>query len=181
MDLSRVLLVLLYMAASEVQDIQTRPIDFVCNDQARRSMNTVKEMQSAMGACDGSSLLHSAIPLPCVRINMGVWRRKSLQEKKGQVLAALKTLAEGLQRVGAQNYSGCQAKLLERLEHSVDNHLRIVTKLEVPQDEGETQDPTCPSQDTLYLKDVLTQYYNLLKGMLELFVHELKGRCQEET
>ena len=46
--LQGVLLLLLYVAASEVQNIRARPIDFVCDFQARRSMNKVEEMESAM-------------------------------------------------------------------------------------------------------------------------------------
>ncbi|KAJ8367848.1 hypothetical protein SKAU_G00078760 [Synaphobranchus kaupii] len=131
MDLNRVLLLLLYMSASKVQDVQTRPNDFVCDLQARRSMNKVEEMKSAMGECEGSSLLPSAIPLPCVKVNMGAWGKKSLQEKRAQVLAALKTLAEGLQRVRAKIQNGCQSTLLERLEHSVTNYRHIVERLEI--------------------------------------------------
>ncbi|XP_064158773.1 thrombopoietin-like isoform X1 [Anguilla rostrata] len=181
MDLNRALLLLLYMAASEVQDIQTRPIDFVCDYQARRSMNKVEEIKSAMGECDGSDLLPSAIPLPCVGINMGAWRKKSLQQKRGQVLAALKVLTEGLKMVRAKTQNGCQSTLLERLEHSVTNYLHIVMNLDILQDKGEGQDFACQSRNTLNLDQVLMQYNKLLSGMLEMFMLELKDMCQGET
>ena len=36
------------MVASEVWDAKTKPIDFVCNRAARRAMNIVAEMRSAL-------------------------------------------------------------------------------------------------------------------------------------
>lgn len=36
------------MVASEVWDAETKPINFVCNRDARRAMNVVTEMESAL-------------------------------------------------------------------------------------------------------------------------------------
>lgn len=41
-------LLLLCMIASEVWDAETKPIEFVCNKGARRAMNIVAEMKSAL-------------------------------------------------------------------------------------------------------------------------------------
>lgn len=41
-------LLLLCMVASEVWDAETKPIDFVCNRAARRAMNVVAELESAL-------------------------------------------------------------------------------------------------------------------------------------
>lgn len=41
-------LLLLCMVASEVWDAETKPIEFVCNKGARRAMNIVAEMESAL-------------------------------------------------------------------------------------------------------------------------------------
>ncbi|KAJ8410678.1 hypothetical protein AAFF_G00186350 [Aldrovandia affinis] len=177
MDLCRVLLLLLCMAAYEVRDVQTRPIDFVCDYQTRRGLNKVEEIKAAMGECHGSSLLPSSIQLPCVGINMETWGKTSLQEKRGQVWAALKALAEGLQRVRAQSQHGCQSTVLEQLEHSVTNYLHIVMHLE-DMGKGEGLDLACQGRHTQHLDQVLKQYNLLLVGKLEYFVLELTDRCQ---
>ncbi|KAJ8378095.1 hypothetical protein AAFF_G00248090 [Aldrovandia affinis] len=94
MALSRVLLLLLCLAASDVRDTQARPIDFVCDYQARRRMNTVKELEAAMRECSGSALLPSPVLLPCVMIHKASWDKKSMQEKRGDIVAALVTVGE---------------------------------------------------------------------------------------
>ncbi|KAG7470990.1 hypothetical protein MATL_G00119780 [Megalops atlanticus] len=176
----QVLLLLLCMAASEVRGVQARPIDFVCDDQTRRDMNNVKELEAAMGECSGSSILPATIHLPCVRIHKATWDKKSLQEKKGQIQMTLKTLGEGLQRARAQAPPGCQVSLLERIEHSVTNYLHIVTHLEISGKE-EGLDLTCHTQNTQDLGQVLLQYGRLLRGKLEWFVLELRDRCQGDS
>ncbi|KAG9348179.1 hypothetical protein JZ751_001914, partial [Albula glossodonta] len=108
-----VLLLLLCMAASEVRDVQTRPVDFVCDNQTRRGLNRVAEIKSAMST------------------------------------------------------------LLERLQHSVTNYMLIVANLEI-QGKGGGLHSTCHGRKTQHLDQVLMQYNKLLRGMLELFVMELR-------
>ncbi|XP_036410827.1 thrombopoietin [Megalops cyprinoides] len=178
MDL-RLLLLVFCMVASEVPDIQTRPIDFVCDDHARRDMNMVKELEAAMNDCSGSALLPSSIQLPCVKINKASWEKKSMQEKRGDILAALGTLAQGVRVTRMLTTPGCQFSLLERLEHSITNYLHIVTHLELT---GEAESPvtSCPSQVTQNLGQVLRHFSWLLTGKLEWLIAELKTQCQTE-
>ncbi|KAI1893859.1 hypothetical protein AGOR_G00128000 [Albula goreensis] len=179
-EMGGVLLLLLCMAASEVRDVQTRPIDFVCDNQTRRGLNRVEEIKSAMGECEGSGLLPSAMELPCVGFNMEAWGKNSPQEKRGLVHTALKTLAEGFKKVRAQTQNGCQSTLLERLQHSVTNYMLIVANLEIQGKDGGLHS-TCHGRKTQHLDQVLMQYNKLLRGMLELFVLELRDRCQGES
>ncbi|KAI3374945.1 hypothetical protein L3Q82_021469, partial [Scortum barcoo] len=98
MALSRLLL--LCMVAFKVWDAETKPIDFVCNKGARRAMNIVVEMESA---------LH--------------------QEKRGDIVASLRLLIEGVKVVRALSQPGCAALPLQRLENNVNNYLLILTRL----------------------------------------------------
>ncbi|XP_035277507.1 thrombopoietin isoform X2 [Anguilla anguilla] len=90
------LLLLLSMAASDIPGVQARPIDFVCDGHARRDLNTVKELESGMGECSGSALLPLPITLPCMKTHKASWDRKSVQQKRGDIVAALRALAQGV-------------------------------------------------------------------------------------
>lgn len=39
---------LIFLAAGEVGNIQAGPVDFVCDDHARRDMNALKKLEAAM-------------------------------------------------------------------------------------------------------------------------------------
>ena len=49
------------------------------------------------------------------------------------------------------------------------------------QDKSEGLDSACQGRNTLHLDLVLKQYNKLLTGMLELFMQELKDRCQGKS
>ncbi|KAJ8357834.1 hypothetical protein SKAU_G00206280 [Synaphobranchus kaupii] len=173
------LLLLLCMASSEVGDIQARPIDFVCDDHARRDMNTVKELESVMRGCSGSALLPSPITLPCMKTHKASWDMKSMQQKRGDIVAALRTLAQAVGGVRSVLLSECHASLLQRLERSVTNYLHILTHLELT-GEADSSVTACLTQSTQNLGHVLLNFSRLLTGKLEWFVAELSPRCQVE-
>ncbi|XP_061098732.1 thrombopoietin [Conger conger] len=174
------LLLLLYTAASRVPGMQARPIDFVCDDQARRDMNTVQELEASMGECHGSALLPSPITLPCVKTHKASWDMKSKQEKRGDIVAALRTLSQGVKEVRLSPLSECQAPLLEKLERSVTNYLHIVTHLELT-GEGNRSVTACPSQPSQNLSLVLWNFSRLLTGKLEWLAAELTSQCKQAT
>ncbi|XP_067461975.1 thrombopoietin isoform X3 [Thunnus thynnus] len=129
MALSRLLL--LCMVASEVWDAETKPIDFVCNRVARRALNVVAEMQSALKDCNGSMTLSTPVQLPCTELHVASWENKSHQEKRGDIGASLRLLVEGVKVVRALSQAGCGAVLLQRLEHNINNYLLILTHLQL--------------------------------------------------
>ncbi|KAJ8271153.1 hypothetical protein GJAV_G00123350 [Gymnothorax javanicus] len=174
------LLLLLCMAASEVFDIQARPIDFVCDDNARRDMNTVKELELIMGECNGSAHLPSTVTLPCAKTHKASWDRKSMQQKRGDIVTALRMLAEGVRAVrSSASLPECQSSLLERLERSITNYLHILARLEL-QGEAEGSVTACPSQPTQDLGLVLWNLSCLLTGKLEWLVAEMRSQCHAE-
>ncbi|KAM9428690.1 uncharacterized protein ACWYII_019627 isoform 4-T5 [Salvelinus alpinus] len=129
MALSRLLL--LCMVASAVWNAETRPIDFVCDRESRRDMNTVAEMEAALADCDALKMLPSPIQLPCIKVHKASWERKSAQEKKGDIAASLRVLSRSVRVVKTLSQPGCAATLLERLEHTVNNYLHIITHLDI--------------------------------------------------
>ncbi|XP_076001292.1 thrombopoietin isoform X4 [Genypterus blacodes] len=146
MALSRLLL--LCMVASEVWDVQTRPIDFVCNRDARRAMNIVAEMEAA---------------LP--------------QEQRGDIVASLKLLIEDVKVLKAASQPGCTSSLLHRLERSINNYLRILTHLELSQGPAESPALSCVPQSTQSLSTILWTYNRLLSGKLEGLMDNLADKC----
>ncbi|KAG5847744.1 hypothetical protein ANANG_G00129470 [Anguilla anguilla] len=173
------LLLLLSMAASDIPGVQARPIDFVCDGHARRDLNTVKELESVMGECSGSALLPLPITLPCMKTHKASWDRKSVQQKRGDIVAALRALAQGVREVRSLLLPECQASLLERLERSVTNYLHILTHLELT-GEDDSLVAACPSHPTRNLGDVLWSFSRLLTGKLEWLAAELSAGCHAE-
>ncbi|XP_054612525.1 thrombopoietin isoform X3 [Dunckerocampus dactyliophorus] len=100
MALSRFLL--LCMLASEVWDAGTKPIDFVCSRSARRAMNIVSEIQTAMH-----------------------------QERRQDISASLRLLMEGVKVARHPSQAECSLVLLQRLEHNINSYLLILTHLQL--------------------------------------------------
>ncbi|XP_048844587.1 thrombopoietin [Brienomyrus brachyistius] len=168
---------LIFLAAGEVGNIQARPIDFVCDDHARRDMNTLKKLEAAMSGCSSSASLPSPIQLPCVKIHKASWDKKSLQQKTGEVQAALEMLGQDVRATMTLSQPTCQLSLLQQLEHSISNYLHVVTHLEIT-GQVEKLNFFCPSERTNNLGFVLWNFGRLLSGKLEWLVAELKDRCQ---
>ncbi|XP_041734820.2 uncharacterized protein LOC121568332 isoform X2 [Coregonus clupeaformis] len=177
MALSRLLLLLLCVVSSEVPNVQTRPIDFVCDAHARRNMNNMKDLEVAMVGCSGSDQLPSFLQLPCVRILKASWDHKS--QKRAEVRGALGVLLDGVGRVRTQTKLSCQSSLLERLEHGITNYLHIVTNLDITGDLTDP-DPGCPSQQSRSLTQVLQLYGRLLRGKLEWLSLDLRDSCLDQ-
>lgn len=53
------------------------------------------------------------------------------QEKRGDIVASLKLLVEGVKVLIAQSLPGCGSSLLQRLENNINNYLLIVTHLQL--------------------------------------------------
>ncbi|KAF7664562.1 hypothetical protein LDENG_00172900 [Lucifuga dentata] len=174
MALSRLLL--LCMVASEVWDVETRPIDFVCNRDTRRAMNIVAEMETALSVCDVSVILSTPVQLPCIKVHKAAWENKSHQEKRGDIVASLKLLLEGVKVVRALSQPACTSSLLQRLERSINNYLHILTQLELSEP-VESPASSCVPQSTQNLSTVLWTYNRLISGKLEGFMDNLADRC----
>ncbi|XP_021445313.1 uncharacterized protein thpo isoform X2 [Oncorhynchus mykiss] len=145
MALSRLLL--LCMVASEVWNAETRPIDFVCDRESRRDMNTVAEMAAALA-----------------------------QEKKGDIAATLRALSRSVSVVKTLSQPGCAATLLERLEHTVNNYLHIITHLDI---RGSVESPLFSStaESTHSLSTVLWTFSRLITGKMEWLMADLTHGC----
>uniref|UniRef100_A0A4W5RLN5 Thrombopoietin n=2 Tax=Hucho hucho TaxID=62062 RepID=A0A4W5RLN5_9TELE len=174
MALSRLLL--LFMVASEVWNAETRPIDFVCDRESRRDMNTVAEMEAALADCDALKTLPFPIQLPCIKVHKASWERKSAHEKKGDIAASLGALSRSVLVVKTLSQPGCAAILLERLEHTVNNYLLIITHLDI---RGSVESPlfSCTPQSTHSLSTVLWTFSRLITGKLEWLMTDLTHGC----
>ncbi|XP_053185821.1 thrombopoietin isoform X1 [Scomber japonicus] len=175
MALSRLLL--LCMVASEMWDAETKPIDFVCNRAARRAMNIVAELQSALKDCNDSMTLSTPVQLPCTELHVASWESKSHQERRGDISASLRLLIEGVKVMRALGQPGCGALLLQRLEHNINNYLLILTHLQLSQGPVENPELSCVPGSTKSLSTVLLNYNRLISGKLERFMIKLEDRC----
>ncbi|XP_076838120.1 thrombopoietin isoform X1 [Brachyhypopomus gauderio] len=129
MDLNKVLFLLLSIVASKVDQVETRPLDFVCDSEVRRVLNKVKDLQQDMVDCGTEDFLPTSIRLPCIKVHKATWGRKSVLERKAEILQSLGLLAQDVRRARTQSQPGCGLLLLERLEHSINNYLHVVTQL----------------------------------------------------
>ncbi|XP_017212992.1 thrombopoietin isoform X1 [Danio rerio] len=178
MDLNRVLVVVFSMVVSELSHVHTRPIDFVCDSEARRVMNKVKDLQEEKVICSGVDALPSSIQLPCISIHKATWERKSVQERRAEILLSLGTLAQDVRSARTLSQPGCGLTLLKRLEHSINNYLYVVRLLHVEQ--GEQEGPAverCLGQPSKDLGLVLKYFGLLLTGKLELLIAEMAKWC----
>ncbi|XP_029309164.1 thrombopoietin [Cottoperca gobio] len=197
MALSRLLL--LCMVASELLDAETKPIEFVCNKGARRAMNIVAEMESALSECYRLTTLSTPVQLPCTELHVASWENITQQEKRGDIVASLRLLNEGVKVVKAPGLPGCVTSLLQRLENNINNYLLILTHLQLSVSSahsdklhankhktthfgdlsGPVLSPTlsCVPRSTQSLSTVLLNYNQLISGKLERFVINLEDRC----
>ncbi|XP_067309222.1 thrombopoietin isoform X2 [Pseudorasbora parva] len=177
MDLSRVLVVVFSMVASELSHVHTRPVDFVCNSEARRAMNKVKDLQEEMKVCSAVDALPSSIQLPCVGINKPTWERKSVHEWRAEILLSLGTLAQDVRSARTLSQPGCRLTLLERLERSINNYLHVVRLLHIEGEQVGPQAERCLSQPSKDLGLVLKKFGSLLTGKLEWLIAEMAKGC----
>nr|XP_019959804.1 PREDICTED: thrombopoietin isoform X2 [Paralichthys olivaceus] len=161
MALSRLLL--LCMVASEVWDADTKPIDFVCNRTARRVLNIVAEMERALSDCNAIMTLPTPVQLPCTELHVASWENKSYQERRGDIIASLRLLIEGVKVMRALSQPGCGNSLLQRLENNINNYLVILTNLQLSRSQS--------------LSTVLLRYNQLISGKLEKLMINLEDRC----
>ncbi|XP_039458535.1 thrombopoietin isoform X2 [Oreochromis aureus] len=162
MALSRLLL--LCMIASEVWDSETKSTEFVCSRAARKALNIVPEMSSAL------------VQLPCTELHAASWGHKSEREKRGEIVASLRLLVEGVKSERSLRPAGCGALLLQRLENNINNYLLILTRLQLS---GPVVTPSlsCVPRSTQSLRTVLVSYNLLISAKLEWFMIGLAHRC----
>ncbi|XP_036412688.1 thrombopoietin isoform X1 [Colossoma macropomum] len=178
MDLSKVLLVLLSMVVSELPQVQSKPLDFVCDSEARRVMNKVKELEEDMVDCGAAASLPSPIRLPCIRVHKATWAKKSVRQRQAEVLLSLGSLVQDVRRAQAQSQPSCGLNLLERLERSISNYLHVLTQLHSEQGESESaQDPVCLGQNSQDFGVVLRHFDRLISGKLELLITDMAQAC----
>ncbi|XP_034743135.1 thrombopoietin isoform X1 [Etheostoma cragini] len=175
MALSRLLL--LCMLASEVWDAETKPIEFVCNKGARRAMNIVAEMERALSNCNGSTTLSTPVQLPCIELHVASWENKSHQEQRGDIVASLSLLIEGVKVVKSPSQPECAASLLQRLENNINNYLLILTHLQLSQGPVGSPALPCVPRSTQSLSTILVNYNHLILGKLERLMINLEDRC----
>ncbi|KAM6990585.1 thrombopoietin [Tautogolabrus adspersus] len=177
MALSRLLL--LCLVASEVWDAETKPIEFVCNKVTRRALNIVAELESTLTNCSGLSTLSTPVQLPCIELHVASWENKSNQEKRGDVVASLRLLTEGVEVLRALNQSRCAVSQLQRLEKNINNYLLILRNLQLS---GPVVSPalSCVPQSTYSLSTFLLNYNQLINGKLDRFMNALEDRCTSQ-
>lgn len=120
--------------------------------------------------------LSTPVQLPCTELHVASWENKSHQEKRGDIVASLRLLIEGVKVVRTPSQPGCEASLLQRLENNIDNYLLILTELQLS---GPAVSPalSCVPGSTQSLSTVLLTYNHLISGKLERFMVDLKDRC----
>ncbi|XP_042075068.1 thrombopoietin isoform X2 [Haplochromis burtoni] len=162
MALSRLLL--LCMIASEVWDSETKSTEFVCSRAARKALNIVPKMSSAL------------VQLPCTELHAASWEHKSEREKRGEIVASLRLLVEGVKSERSLRPAGCGALLLQRLENNINNYLLILTRLQLS---GAVVTPSlsCVPRSTQSLRTVLMSYNLLISAKLEWFMVGLEHKC----
>ncbi|KAK7162829.1 hypothetical protein R3I93_007005 [Phoxinus phoxinus] len=166
------------MVASELSHVHTRPIDFVCDSDARSMLNKVKDFQEEMKNCSAVDALPFSIQLPCVGIHKATWERKSVHEWRADILLSLETLAQDVQSARTLSQPGCRLTLLERLERNINNYLLVVKLLHIEQGEQvEHQAEGCQGQRSTDLGLVLKNFGLLLIGKLEWLISELENGC----
>uniref|UniRef100_A0A3Q2WDP1 Thrombopoietin n=1 Tax=Haplochromis burtoni TaxID=8153 RepID=A0A3Q2WDP1_HAPBU len=226
------------MIASEVWDSETKSTEFVCSRAARKALNIVPKMSSAlvrmslpsslasrsiyfkeMGCfttsiwmlylirllsvvtcsqpvhlsvlslslvspvspplqsnCNGSATLSTQVQLPCTELHAASWEHKSEREKRGEIVASLRLLVEGVKSERSLRPAGCGALLLQRLENNINNYLLILTRLQLS---GAVVTPSlsCVPRSTQSLRTVLMSYNLLISAKLEWFMVGLEHKC----
>uniref|UniRef100_A0A3Q3K0F4 Thrombopoietin n=1 Tax=Monopterus albus TaxID=43700 RepID=A0A3Q3K0F4_MONAL len=157
-----------------VWDAETKPTDFVCIRAARRAMNIVAEIEVCL------SVVH--LFLPCTELHVATWENKSHQEKRGDIVASLRLLAEGLNVLKALNQTRCVSSLLQRLENNITNYLLILTHLQLSVRSCHIVSPSlsCVPRSTQSLNTFLLRYNQLIFGKLERFMVSLETRCPSQ-
>ncbi|KAF7222550.1 thrombopoietin [Nothobranchius furzeri] len=169
-------LLLLCAVACEVWDTETKPEDFVCSRAARKALNIGPELEIALSECVSSTILSTSFQLPCTQLHVATWETKSDKEKQGDVVASLRLLIEGVRTLRTTAQAGCETVLLQRLENNIQNHLLILTHLQLS---GPVPPPSlsCVPPSTRSLRTVLRSYTLLISGKLERFIVNLGDRC----
>uniref|UniRef100_A0A3P9KSV5 Thrombopoietin n=1 Tax=Oryzias latipes TaxID=8090 RepID=A0A3P9KSV5_ORYLA len=172
-------LLLLWMVACKVWDTEAKPIVFVCNRAARRALNIVAELESALSVCADLMTLSSPVLLPCTGLHAATWEEKSEQEKREDIVASLKLLSENIRTIRNSTQSECGTLLLQRLENNIRNYLLIIKNLQL---NGSVLPPSlsCVPQSTQSLRRVLESYNQLISGKLESFTLTLGDRCTSQ-
>uniref|UniRef100_A0A3B4AJ68 Thrombopoietin n=1 Tax=Periophthalmus magnuspinnatus TaxID=409849 RepID=A0A3B4AJ68_9GOBI len=124
-------LLLLCVVISWPRDAQSLYIDFVCNKTVREALNIVSQMESDLLDCDDVATLPRAVQLPCTALHVASWGNKSLQEKRGDLVASLRLLIEGVKSASALNQTACATSVLRKLQHNVNNYLLILAHLDL--------------------------------------------------
>lgn len=174
-------LLLLIVISSHLPGIQARPIDFWCNKEARKSMlKKVELLKNDMADCVGSRMLPAPLQLPCVCVQPVKWANQTLQQKRAEVLEALRVFEVGVHEEINQTTLECQTSLLKRLGHHITNLVGIVNSLQIQNDTGISSHPVVQDYSSeTDLEKVLEHYGKLLKRKLELLANNLRDHlCQ---
>uniref|UniRef100_A0A3B1IQ99 Thrombopoietin n=1 Tax=Astyanax mexicanus TaxID=7994 RepID=A0A3B1IQ99_ASTMX len=166
-------LLLLCVVFSEVQ---SRPVDFVCSAEARSTLNIITELEKAMESCSSSDRLPLPIRLPIIRVHRATWDKTALQQKRASVCSSLRVLMLAISSAKSKSILDCQTSILQRLEHNVQNHLRIIKNLKI-QGEAACEDDVRTGRPTDSLTQTLKLYGQLLRGPLELLLLEFSHTC----
>lgn len=169
-------LLLLCVAMFWPWDSQSKPIDFVCNKPARETLNIISRIESELLHCEGLATLPNAVQLPCTALHVASWENKSLQQKRGDLVASLRQLHEGVEAVSALSQLPCATSLLQSLLQNINNYLSILTHLHFSEAE-ESPVLSCVPRSSHSMSVLLLSYNRLLSGKLERFMDNLHDRC----
>ncbi|KAM3603830.1 uncharacterized protein V6R79_002761 [Siganus canaliculatus] len=131
------------------------------------------------GNCTSSMTSSTPVQLPCTELHVPSWKNKSHQERRGDIVASLRLLTEGVGIMKTSNQTECAASLLQRLEDNINNYLLILTQLQL---NGSAVSPalSCVPRSTQSLSTVLLNYNQLISGKLEWFIVDLKHLCTSQ-
>uniref|UniRef100_A0A3Q2XHW9 Thrombopoietin n=1 Tax=Hippocampus comes TaxID=109280 RepID=A0A3Q2XHW9_HIPCM len=158
----------------------SKPIDFVCSRSARRAMNIVAEMQTALVS---STILPTPVQLPCTELHVASWERKSHHERRQDISASLRHLFESVKVARPIGQAECGSVLLLRLERNINSYLLILTHLQLSV-RGCQGDIIAVAKSTnhsfcdLLVKCTQTVHYRrLITGKLERLMMSLESEC----
>ncbi|KAA8593728.1 hypothetical protein FQN60_004562 [Etheostoma spectabile] len=148
-SLGLLLLLLIEVICFHPPVVQASPTDLLCNRQARKKMEKrIERLRKAM-----------------------------LQQKRAEVVGALRVFQDAVQGARNQSTSECQTSLLEKLGDHIRNYLIIINRLQIQNDTvppSHSAAQNCSSLNST--SEVLKQYGNLLKGKLEHLVIDLHSQ-----
>ncbi|XP_047662009.1 thrombopoietin [Tachysurus fulvidraco] len=178
---TQVLFLLLNLLLSELSHPEAKPLDFVCVGEVRKVMNKVKDLQEDLSQCSTAAFLPVPVRIPCIRVNILTWQSKPIPERSAEILQSLRMLAQDIHQARNQSQDQCAVRLLERLEHNINNYIHTLTRLNTQSGLDGLNVPDSSVKRVTRLQLVLQIFDRLISRKLEWLVIEMAKECEIET